>query len=171
MNLIFRFLRVLFRALLKPRIGVLDTSEVNFRVWPTDLDINRHMTNARYLSMMDLGRTDLLIRAGMLGTVMQERWLPVVGNINIRFRRSLDPFQRFTMKTRLLCWDEKWFYMEQRIESSKGVHSVATVRGLFRGRGGSVPTEKLLERMDYRQDSPAFPPEVTQWVECESASY
>lgn len=171
MNLIFRFLRVLFRALLKPRIGVLDTSEVDFRVWPTDLDINWHMTNARYLSMMDLGRTDLLIRAGMLGTVMQERWLPVVGNINIRFRRSLDPLQRFTMKTRLLCWDEKWFYMEQRIESSRGVHSVATVRGLFRGRGGSVPTEKLLERLDYRQASPAFPPEVTQWVECEAASY
>lgn len=167
MNLLFRFLRVLIRALLKPRIGVLDTSEVAFRVWPTDLDINRHMTNARYLSMMDLGRTDLLIRAGMLGTVLRERWLPVVGNVDIRFRRSLPPFQRFTIKTRLLCWDDKWFYMEQRIESGRGLHSVAYVRGLFRGRDGSVSTERLLARINHDGESPRFPPEVAHWVDNE----
>ncbi len=168
MNLIFRFLRILIRAVLKSRIGVLDTSEVDFRVWPTDLDINLHMTNARYLSMMDLGRTDLLIRAGMLGTVMKKRWLPVVGNVHIRFRRSLQPFQRFTLKTRLLCWDEKWFYMEQRIESDRGLHSVAYVRGLFRGREGSVPSERLLQDVDYQGASPLFPPEVAHWEDSDS---
>ena len=168
MNLIFRFMRVLVRALLRPRIGVLGTSEVSFRVWPTDLDLNWHMTNARYLSMMDLGRTDLLVRTGMLGTVMKKRWLPVVGNVNIRFRRSLKPFQRFTMKTRLLCWDDKWFFMEQRIESDRGLHSVAYVRGLFRGRAGSVPSEKVLRDIDYTGESPQFPPEVAHWVDHEA---
>jgi len=170
MNLIVRLLRVLVRALFKQRIGALDTAEVTFRVWPTDLDLNWHMTNARYLSMMDLGRTDLLIRAGMLGIVLRERWLPVVGNINIRFRRSLDPFQLFTLKTRLLCWDDKWFYMEQRIESGAGVHSVAIVRGLFRGREGSIPTERLLARMNYPSASPEFPREVTQWLASEAVN-
>jgi acyl-CoA thioesterase FadM len=167
MNLLFRLVRVLIRALLKSRIGVLDTSELTFRVWPFDLDLNLHMTNARYLSMMDLGRTDLLIRAGMLGTVVRERWSPVVGNTNIRFRRSLKPFQRFTLKTRLLCWDEKWFYMEQRIESDRGVHSEAIVRGLFRGPDGSVPSRKLLERLEYDMETPPFPPEVEQLLEWE----
>jgi hypothetical protein len=32
------------------------------------LDINLHKTNACYLSFMDLGRMDLLLRAGMLET-------------------------------------------------------------------------------------------------------
>ncbi len=167
MNLIFRLIRVMIGALMKPRMGVLDTSELKFRVWPFDLDLNMHMTNARYLSMMDLGRTDLLIRAGMLPTVMRERWLPVVGNTNIRFRRSLRLFQRFTLKTRLLCWDEKWFYMEQRIESEEGVHSSAIVRGLFRGPKGSVPSASLLEGARYEGETPPFPPEVSQLVEWE----
>ncbi|GAB4359633.1 MAG: thioesterase family protein [Gammaproteobacteria bacterium] len=167
MNLIFRLIRVMISALLGKRQGPLDTSEVSFRAWPLDLDINMHMTNARYLSMMDLGRTDLLIRAGMLGTVMRERWLPVVGSINIRFRRSLNPFQRFTVKTRLLCWDAKWFYMEQRIESAEGLHSAAIVRGLFRGPKGSVPTEALLRAIDYDGVTPEIPPEVAALVEWE----
>ena len=167
MNLIFRLIRVLIGALIKPRFGVLDTSEVTFRVWPFDLDINMHMTNARYLSMMDLGRTDLLIRAGILPTVIRERWLPVVANTNIRFRRSLRPFQSFTLKTRLLCWDEKWFYMEQRIESGNGLHSSAIVRGLFRGPKGSVPSAALLAGANYDGVAPPFPPEAMQLVEWE----
>jgi len=160
LNLILRLLRVFITALLKPRIEVLDTSELSFRVLPTDLDINMHMTNARYLSIMDLGRTDLLIRAGMLGLVVRERWLPVVGSINIMFRLSLSPFQRFSVKTRLMCWDKKWLYMEQRLESDIGVHSIATVRGLFRGPKGSVPSKTLLDRMRYNGETPPFPPEV-----------
>lgn len=167
MNLIFRLLRVVVTALLKPRIGLLDRSELSFRVLPTDLDVNLHMTNARYLSMMDLGRTDLMIRAGMLGLVRRERWLPVVGGIDIRFRRSLMPFQRFTLKSRLVCWDEKWLYLEQRIESDQGVHSIATVRGLFRGRGGSVPSRTLLQGMGHREASPAFPRELLCLLACE----
>lgn len=160
MNLIFRLLRVFLTALFKQRIGLLDSSEVSFRVLPTDLDLNLHMTNARYLSIMDLGRTDLLIRTGMLGMVKRERWLPVVGSIDIRFRHSLQPFQRFTLKSRLLCWDEKWLYMEQRIESDKAVHSIATLRGLFRGRGRSVPSRVLLNGMGYQGESPPFPTEA-----------
>ncbi len=160
MNLILRLLRVFLVALFKPRIGLFDVSELGFRVLPTDLDINLHMTNARYLSIMDLGRTDLLICAGLLGLVKRQRWMPVVGSIDITFRRPLAPFQRFVIKTRLLCWDEKWLYMEQRLESDSGVHAIATVRGLFVGRDGSVPTHKVLELIGYEGDSPPFPKHV-----------
>ena len=30
------------------------------RVWPNDLDTNAHMNNGRYLTLMDLGRFDLM---------------------------------------------------------------------------------------------------------------
>lgn len=161
MNLIFRLLRVLLVGLFKPRIGLMDISTLRFQVLPTDLDLNMHMTNARYLSIMDLGRTDLLIRGGMLGLVKRERWLPVVGSIDVKFHRPLRPFQKFTLTSRLVCWDEKWLYIEQRLESDRGVHAVATVRGLFRGRQGSVPSRVLLGRMGYhRLESPPFPTQV-----------
>jgi acyl-CoA thioesterase FadM len=164
-NLFFRMLRVFVAALLRSRIGLLDSSELKFRVLPTDLDINVHMTNARYLSLMDLGRTDLLLRAGMLKMVRREKWMPVVGHIVIKFRRPLPPFQRFSVKSRLLYWDEKWLYLEQRLESAKGVHSIAIVRGLFLKRNGvAVPSQKLFDYMGYQGDSPAMPEEVRRMV-------
>ena len=160
MNLITRLLRVLISSLLRPRMDMLDSSTLSFRVLPTDLDLNLHMNNARYLSFMDLGRTDLLLRAGMLGMVHRERWRPVVGSIDIKFRRPLKPFQRFTLRSRLLCWDEKWLYLEQWIESARGVHAVATVRGLFVARKGSVPSRTVMDRMGHREESPPFPTQV-----------
>ncbi|MES9970555.1 MAG: thioesterase family protein [Candidatus Thiodiazotropha sp.] len=169
MNLIIRFLRVFISSLLRSRIGLLDSSTLRFRVLPTDLDINLHMTNARYLSFMDLGRTDLLLRAGLLDTLRRERWKPVVGNIDIKFRRSLKPFQAFELHTRLLCWDEKWLYLEQRLESTAGVHAIATVRGLFVGRNGSVPSSMVLDQMGYRDESPPFPAQVLCLLTCEEA--
>jgi acyl-CoA thioesterase FadM len=61
-----RFLVVFISSLLRSLIGLLESSMLRFWVFPTDLDINLHMTNARYLSFMDLGRIDLLLCAGML---------------------------------------------------------------------------------------------------------
>jgi acyl-CoA thioesterase FadM len=160
LNLFFRMLRVFGMALLRSRIGLQDSSELRFLVLPTDLDINVHMTNARYLSFMDLGRTDLLVRVGLLAAMRRERWMPVVGHIDIQFRRPLSPFQRFSVSSRLLRWDEKWLYMEQRLESAKGVHAVATVRGLFLDRNGTkVPSQRLLEHLGYQREESPSPPE------------
>jgi acyl-CoA thioesterase FadM len=160
---------VFISSLLRSSIGLFERSTLRFRVLPTDLDINLHLTNARYLSFMDLGRTDLLLRLGMLGVVRRERWKPVVGNIDIRFRRQLKPFQRFELTTRLLCWDEKWLYLEQSLESPSGVHAIATVRGLFIGRKGSVPSRIVLDHMGYREESPPCPTQVLHSLTWEEA--
>src|SRR3954469_20908042 len=115
MNLILRLIKVLVAALFGQRLDILDSSALTFRVWPNDLDIYLHMNNGRYLTVMDLGRTDLLIRWGLGGVMLgglggfrlKRRWMPVVGAATIQFRRSLSPFQRFRLHTRVLCWDEK----------------------------------------------------------------
>lgn len=165
MNLWFRMLRIFVAGLFRSRIGLLSGSGVDFRVLPWDMDINLHMTNARYLSVMDLGRTDLLIRAGLLPTLRRNHWLPVVGHIDIMFRRSLMPFQRFTVNSRLLCWDEKWLYLEQRLESDKGLHSVAIVRALFIDKNGTkVASQELFDALDYKGKSPPMPAEVVKLV-------
>lgn len=39
---------------------------------------------------------------------------------SIRFRRSLELFQKVVLKTRVLFWDEKAFYMEQRFVDEEG---------------------------------------------------
>ena len=118
MNLILRMIKVLVAALFGQRLGVLDSSILTFRVWPNDLDINLHMNNGRYLTIMDLGRADLMIRCGLGKVILKRRWMPVLGAVTIQYRRSLSPFQGFRLRTRILCWDEKWVFLEHRVEST-----------------------------------------------------
>ena len=54
MNLYFRLLLAVLKALRAPRARLGETVELTLRVWPTDLDLNGHMNNGRYLTMVDL---------------------------------------------------------------------------------------------------------------------
>ncbi len=64
MNLLFRMLLTLFLARRASRLNPLDTASKQMRVLPNDLDVQMHMNNGRYLSIMDLGRLDLIVRLG-----------------------------------------------------------------------------------------------------------
>ncbi|MDG2319333.1 MAG: hypothetical protein P8L79_03640 [Rhodospirillaceae bacterium] len=64
MNILFRLVWMFLTVGRRSRCNVLDVSCVSFRVLPTDLDVNFHLTNARYFSFMDLSRVDHLIRTG-----------------------------------------------------------------------------------------------------------
>jgi acyl-CoA thioesterase FadM len=160
-----RLLLVVLRALLAPRLTGLGESRIRLRVGPRDLDFNLHMNNGRYLTVMDLGRTDLLVRSGLLGAVWRGRWTPLVGSALVRFRKSLRPFQAFELRTRVLCWDDRWFVFEQRITSRGEVYCFALVRALFRGRSGNIAPAEALRAGGLALESPPIPEYVRRWGE------
>jgi acyl-CoA thioesterase FadM len=158
MNLYLRLIRVVLAALFGRRIGMLDDSVVGFRVWPNDLDFNLHMNNGRYLTVMDIGRTDLMIRAGLVGTLWRRRWAPVLGGATIRYRRSLPAFGRYRLHTRLLGWDEKWLYLDQVFEDAGGATAAhAVVKAVFRRCGGTVPTAEIAAALGWQGAAPKLP--------------
>ena len=158
MNLIFRLLRVIIGAFFRPRLKVLEPSVLRFIVWPNDLDVNFHMNNGRYLTIMDLGRIDLTVRCGIFGKMVRRRWAPVVGTVTIRFRKSLLPFQSYRLITRVVCWDEKWTYMEQRFERKGEVVATATIKALFRAGKRTLRSREVLVAIGQEQRSPHMPP-------------
>jgi acyl-CoA thioesterase FadM len=162
--------RVILAALLGRRLDdLLAVSTVRFTVLPNDLDLNLHMNNGRYLTLMDLGRTDLVIRSGLLRPMLKRRWMPVIGGAMVRYRRSLGPFERFVLCTKLLCWDEKWLFIEHRIERPDGTLAChALVKGLFLAPGGAgVPPSELLALLGQKVVSPPMPAGVAAWLESE----
>ncbi|MFC7333418.1 thioesterase family protein [Rhodocista pekingensis] len=169
MNLLFRMLRVVVAALLGRPLHPLAASVVTLRVWPTDLDPNLHMTNSRYLAMMDIGRLDLIVRTRIWRVLLKRRWAPVLGSSTIRYRRSLAPFQRFRVRTQVICWDEKWLYIEHVFEDLAGeVHAVAMTKGLFLAGGRTVPTAAVLDALGGGHiDSPPVPPGILAWQQAE----
>jgi acyl-CoA thioesterase FadM len=168
--MLFRLLAVLVGALLRQRAGFLDPCTITLRVWPNDVDSNLHMNNSRYLLAMDVGRWDLVARTGFWRELLRRRWFPVLGSATLRFRRPLDPFQRYRLVTRIVAWDEKWCFVEQRFERGGHLHAVGRVKALFRGPHGHVSTAALLAAAGY-EDAPArrMPEAVRLWQEAEAA--
>jgi acyl-CoA thioesterase FadM len=148
-----------------PRIGVLDQDSVDMRVWPTDIDFNFHLNNSRYLTCMDYGRIRALAASGILGEVVRRRWTPLVGSIDIVYRRSLPLWTPFTLTTRNLCWDERWFYMEQTLRFRDGLASTAWVKALFQERGKSVPPQLVVDMVQPGMVSPVVSESMERWNE------
>ena len=160
MNLWLRVLWVYLGAFFGKRLEVLQTSTVRLMVFPNDLDSYGHMNNGRYLTLMDLGRLDLIVRTGMGRVARQNQWNPLVGSVQIEYRKSLRPFQSFEVHTRVIGWDKKWFYMEQLFWCGKKQMARAIVKGLFRGSRHGVSPLHVLRMVGGPEESPILPEEL-----------
>ena len=165
MNLYLRLLIVLLKLIGLPRRGPLEESRVAFRVLPNDCDINLHMNNGRYLSFMDLGRLHLVAQVGLLPVIFRKRWRAALGAAEINFIRQLAPFRKFELVTRLVTWDAKYAYMEQRFEAGGVLCAHAFVKGLFLGRNGRVDTSTVVAEIGYAGVPPPMPEELRIWSE------
>ncbi len=143
-----------------PRIGVFEEDVLRMRVWPNDVDFNFHLNNARFLSVMDYGRVHLLARGGVVKTILRERWVPVVGAVWITYRRSLPLWAPFTLSTRMVGWDNRWFYMEQVFTGDEGLAAVGWVKGALRGKSGAVDPQSVMELVQPGIVSPPLPEEL-----------
>ncbi|MFI5236273.1 MAG: thioesterase family protein, partial [Gemmatimonadales bacterium] len=72
-------------------------------------------------------------------------------------------WQRYELRTRLVGWDEKWLYLEQEFVAEGKTYASAYVKGLFRGRDGSVSTAEFLRAAGFELVSPPLPEAVRQW--------
>lgn len=169
MNLIFRLIRITILSLLRSRLHPLDPSSLQFRAWPLDLDINVHMTNSRYFALMDLGRTELIIRNGIAKQMLKRKWQPVVSGSTMRFKRAIKPFQKFSLETQAMYWDEKGFYLEQRFVSKGRTLALGVVKAVFVGPDGIIPPDEVCRLVGVDQASPSMPDWLSGWPDMESA--
>ncbi len=177
MNLYFRLIYMLITTLFKPKIAdALSETSLKFCVLPTDLDLNGHMNNGRYLTIMDLGRMDFLIRLNLAGYVIRNGYIPVLSSSSMRYRLPLLPFQKYRLTSRILCWDDKWVFMEHRfiIDGGKkdgAVAAIGLVKGSFFSKKtrGTIPTAEILQAIGQEIESPPFPDYVAKWSEAEDS--
>lgn len=169
MLLLFRTLYTVIKAYFRSKLQPLETATLTLRVWPNDIDINRHLNNGRYLSLMDLGRFDWTVRMGLLRAIFKYKWHPVVASAHIQYFRSLRPFQKFQLKTRMLYLDEKWVFMEQTFEALGKTVAIGRVKALFLGPSGKVPTQEVIKKSGHQLDPKDLPKpdSVKAWEELE----
>lgn len=164
MNLYFRLMWMLLRLLLLPgRAGLTDIFRRSFRVLPSDCDFNFHLTNGRYFSLLDVARIEHLARMNLLGKLIRHRWLPVLNATEITFIRPLAPLRKFDITTRIVTWDDKYFYLEQRFETAGTLHAVSLARATFLYRGEVVPPPKVAALGGYEGEAPPCSAIIQGW--------
>ncbi|SDZ60234.1 acyl-CoA thioesterase [Pseudomonas sp. NFIX28] len=159
MNLWFRMLLMLLRRPWRKPVDGLATTVVRMRVWPFDLDLNRHVTNGRYFTLADLGRMDFVLRSGAYRVALRHRAVPIVGDVWGKFRRELRLFEAFEIHSRILGWDEKWSFMEHRFVRQGRVAGVVVMRGLFRSAKGTIAPGEFVHELGVD-----ISPELPQWL-------
>ena len=145
---------LLLASYFKPRLPPDQlVNSLRLRVLPNDIDINMHMNNGRYLTICDLSRVDLFIRSGLAKTMFKNRWMPVVSEHTMRYKRSLDLLQKYEVQMQVTDWDEKAFNMLHTFVVDGRVVAEGTSKGVVLSKQGPVPPERVVAAvMESRPD-------------------
>jgi acyl-CoA thioesterase FadM len=159
----------------------LEPHQSEHRCTLADLDWMLHMNNGRYLRHCDIARTTfytcncLWQAAKSLGTVI------VVASSTIRYRRSINPFQAYSIVTRLVWWDEKNLYIEQNFLNPKDgfIFASVYVKAAIKSAPKDSSTRALLTRCqemlrcDFNEQSltpPDAPLDLKAWIQYQEMS-
>jgi acyl-CoA thioesterase FadM len=138
-----RFVLTVIRSMFKPRLRADRESRLTFRVWPTDADLSL-MNHASYLTIMEQGRVDFILRTGIMRLMLRHRWSALLGSITVQYRSPLRRFQRFQLRTRVVCWDDQWVFLEHQISRESRIVAGGLAKIAFLGRDGRIaPVEAL----------------------------
>jgi hypothetical protein len=114
---------------------------------------------------MDYARMHLLARTRLLERILRSRWQPLVGAAWVTYRRSLPLFSTYTLASRMVCWDEKWFYIEQTFSQRDGLAAVGWIKGVLRDASGIVDPQRVINSVAPGIVSPPMPEAIAQWNE------
>ena len=80
-------------------------------------------------------------------------------------RVVVNVFSAFWLSSRLVCWDERWFYIEQTFEGREGLAAVGWVKGVLRDRCGTIEPQTAIETVAPGAVSPSKPEAIAAWNE------
>lgn len=164
-----RLIKDLSVARRQPALGLTDFHVSNHMVWPWDLDIFLELNNGRALTLYDLGRLGMGVRAGLLATLRAQGWGLTMAGSSVRYRRRLRMFERFEMRSRAVCWDDKFVYIEQSMWKPDGAcASHVLYRSAVTDKNGIVSPDRVFAAMAENAQSPEAPEWITAWIKAEA---
>ncbi|MFT6144628.1 MAG: acyl-CoA thioesterase FadM [Myxococcota bacterium] len=113
------------------------------RVSLRQIDLNRHMNQAQYPMVMELGRTDLLLGNDSWASWQAQGLNPVVAEQHLRYRRELKPWQKYVIDSRLVGVDGRFLVLEHYLLVGSAVHASGTVKLLVVGENGVLDADSV----------------------------
>ncbi|XP_050417430.1 protein THEM6 [Patella vulgata] len=159
---------VIIYAFWRRQKNILDECVLPGICLTTDLDFVLHMNNSRYLRECDFARFDFWIRTSWWKKVRSMGGSMTNGGNNIRYRKSIELFDRYDIHTKISYWDEKSFYFEQTFVrcSDKFICAIVIVKQTLIG----ITPEQLIAEIDSNIVKPEPLPDILKWIESNQLS-
>jgi acyl-CoA thioesterase FadM len=123
------------------------------------------MNNGIYLTLLDLARYDLMKRARAWQNLKKFKVHPVVVAETITFRKSLTPWTKFGVETKILGWDEQAFFIGQRFVVRGEIYAEGVVKLRFLKSPKGTPSPDEVNQMlgGWSAEIPELPTWVKNW--------
>lgn len=151
-----------------PRLDLFGTHVSHHLCWPWDLDLWMELNNGRTLTLYDLGRIPLAQRTGLIDLLKRQTWgLTIAGSV-VRYRRRVRMWDRVEIRSHVLGWDRRFFYIEQSMWRPDGTcTSQAVFRAALTDDKGIVTTDRIAAALGVPAQSPKLPAWVQAWSDAE----
>ncbi|KAF3919883.1 hypothetical protein ABW21_db0204688 [Orbilia brochopaga] len=122
-----------------------------------ECDFNYHKSNSTYFSDLDIARTHLvahLIKKSLrLRRQRGDKPLYVaLGGVVSLFRREIKPYQLYEVWSRVLAWDDKWFWVVSHFVSAekdrtgkRKIYASSLSKYVFKVERKTIPPVEVLE--------------------------
>ncbi len=159
-----RFFLTIFKCFVSPTRDLLDSFEVSFWAIPlVDTDFSRLFTQT-YSSYMAICRWNFVFNSRFRNVALKKGWVPITTAETIEYRKSIKAFDRVLVKTRLLYWNEKRFFLEQTFWVRDNIHAVCYLEGLIRSPKGILQPPEVFHKLGVQQASPKDPVHIEKWI-------
>jgi len=146
-------------------LGITDTHVSRHICLPWDIDLWKELNNGRTLTLFDLGRIPLGQRVGLLEVLKGNSWGLTVAGASVRYRRRIRMFETIEMRSRAVCWDDKFTYIEQSMWKRSGeCANHILLRTAVTGASGIVPPAQVMAELGPQASCPKAPDWVAAWI-------
>lgn len=151
-----------------PELPPLGVHVSHHRCWPQDIDVFMEMNNGRILTIMDLGRTILAKRVGLIDALRANNWSMTMAGVSVRYRKRIRPFAKFRVVSRAVTWDDKFFYLDQTIWIGDECAAQALYRSAITQSGKLLRPGEVFRYMGFEGERPPAPDWVQNWIDADS---
>ncbi|HEX4975047.1 MAG TPA: acyl-CoA thioesterase [Pseudomonadales bacterium] len=152
MFILFRMIyTAIYQWFKKKASSAYEVVSLPLRVMPWDCDLNFHINNGRYLSIMDVARFQLYLATGLVPALMKHKWSPVVTSTHLLYRRSVNIFERYDLSSQFIGRTDKFLIVEHRFNAKGKTAVLSYVALAFRDKQGVVASDRLVEAFGLQQ--------------------
>jgi acyl-CoA thioesterase FadM len=135
------------------------TSLVEEFVWRsragfTDIDMFMHINNASYFSLCEYARWAWTLNSGLSGVLAKRKTSPILTQVAARYRRPINLFRAYELRSRIIHVDERAFYMTQKFYMKKELAASVLLKIQFVSKSGTVNPVELFRELDQKHDVP-----------------